>query len=145
MASRSTETIVGAFVLLGLASLAYLAINLGNLSLGAERYVVYAQFESASGLKPGASVEVAGVEVGRVDDISLAVDRARVTLSLDKSIKLQEDAIASIRTKGIIGDKYVQISLGGSDRIIPPGGLIRETESPIQLEELIRRFVLGKV
>lgn len=145
MASRSTETIVGAFVLLGLASLAYLAINLGNLSLGAERYVVYAQFESASGLKPGASVEVAGVEVGRVDDISLAVDRARVTLSLDKRIKLQEDAIASIRTKGIIGDKYVQISLGGSDRIIPPGGLIRETESPIQLEELIRRFVLGKV
>lgn len=145
MASRSTETIVGAFVLLGLASLAYLAINLGNLSLGAERYVVYAQFESASGLKPGASVEVAGVEVGRVDEITLAVDRARVTLSLAKSVKLQEDAIASIRTKGIIGDKYVQISLGGSDRIIPPGGLIRETESPIQLEEIIRRFVLGKV
>ncbi|MBI3091584.1 MAG: outer membrane lipid asymmetry maintenance protein MlaD [Candidatus Tectomicrobia bacterium] len=145
MASRSTETIVGAFVLLGLASLAYLAINLGNLSLGAERYVVYAQFESAAGLKPGASVEVAGVEVGRVDEITLAVDRARVTLSLAKSVKLQDDAIASIRTKGIIGDKYVQISLGGSNRIIPPGGLIRETESPIQLEELIRRFVLGKV
>ena len=145
MTTRRIETIVGLFVLAGLAGLAYIAVSLGDFSFGTQSFQVYAEFDSVAGLKRGASVEVAGVDVGRVERIYLKEDRAILTLSLHKSVKLQEDAIASIRTKGLIGNKYVRISLGGSSRYIAPGGRIMETESPIEIEELIRRFALGKI
>ena len=141
------ELAVGFFLLLGILSLAYISINLGKLEIvGRNAYIVYAEFEKAGGIKPKAIVEIAGVEVGTVKSVRITKDyRAQVSIEIDKNIKLQEDAIASIKTKGLIGEQYVQISPGGSDKMIQNGGKIRETESAIDIEELISKYVFGKV
>jgi phospholipid/cholesterol/gamma-HCH transport system substrate-binding protein len=146
MRKGNLELVVGIFVLAGLACLAYLAIHLGKMEIWGRGYQVVANFDNVSGLKEGASVEVAGVNVGRVDSIRLTQgDRARVAMRLDLDLKLHSDAIASIRTKGIIGDKFVKISPGAAEKLIPPGGTIRDTESSIDLEELLSSYIHGKV
>ena len=147
MKKYNMELAVGFFLLLGILSLAYISINLGKLEIvGRDGYTVYAEFEKAGGIKPKAIVEMAGVEVGTVKSVGITGDyRARVELTIDKNIKLQEDAIASIKTKGLIGEQFLQISPGGSDKIIPDGGKIRETESAVDIEELISKYVFGKV
>jgi phospholipid/cholesterol/gamma-HCH transport system substrate-binding protein len=137
---------VGLFVILGVLALAYLSIKLGKVTLFTARgYLVTADFPSVGGLRPGASVEIAGVEVGRVEAIRLVDYQARVVLRLNPDVQLQEDAIASIKTKGLIGEKFIRISPGASERLIPPGGRIREVEAPVDLEELISKYVFGKV
>jgi phospholipid/cholesterol/gamma-HCH transport system substrate-binding protein len=88
---------------------------------------------------------MAGVNVGRVQSITLSGGDAMVTLQLDNSIKLSKDSIASIRTKGVLGEKYIRLSMGGSSSVIKPGGKIRETEPPIDIEKLIGDFIFGKV
>ena len=146
MRKGNLELVVGLFVLLGLGCLAYLAIHLGKMEIMGSGYQVLVNFDNISGLKKGAAVEVAGVEVGRVESIRLSPgDRANVTLRLEPGLKLHDDAIASIRTKGIIGDKFVKLSPGSSEKIVPPGGKIRDTESAIDLEELISSYIHGKV
>ena len=137
---------VGFFVALGILALGYLSIKLGRVTfLAGGGYQVIAEFPSVGGLKPGASVEIAGVEVGRVDAIGLADYQARVTLRVNGDVKLQDDAIASIKTKGLIGEKFIRISPGASEKLIPPGGRIREVEAPVDLEEQISKYVFGKV
>jgi phospholipid/cholesterol/gamma-HCH transport system substrate-binding protein len=117
---------VGIFVILGIVALGYLSIQLGQVSfLGGRGYAVTVDFPSVGGLKSGSAVEIAGVEIGRVE--------------------LQEDVIASIKTKGLIGEKYIRISPGGSDKIIPPNGRIREVEAPVDFEELLSKYIFGKV
>ena len=144
MTQTRTEIIVGVFVLVGIACLGYLAIKLGKLEvLGNSGYRVYADFPSVAGLKIGDPVEIAGVKVGRVDAMGLADDRARLELRMQDGIKLQEDVIASVRARGLIGDKFVLITPGASDKIIPPGGKIRETESPPDIPDLIGKIVGG--
>ena len=144
MTQTRTEIIVGFFVLLGIACLGYLAIKLGKLEvLGNSGYTVYADFPSVAGLKNGDPVEIAGVRIGRVETIRLAEDRARLELRLQEDIKLQEDVIASVRARGLIGDKFVLITPGASDKIIAPGGRIRETDSPPDIPDLIGKFVGG--
>jgi len=139
-----TEVIVGFFVLVGIACLGYLAIKLGKLEvLGSSGYSVYADFPSVAGLKLGDPVEIAGVRVGRVEQMGLAEDRARLHLRILDDVKLQEDVIASVRARGLIGDKFVLITPGASDKIIPPGGRIRETESPPDIPDLIGKIVGG--
>jgi phospholipid/cholesterol/gamma-HCH transport system substrate-binding protein len=146
MKRGNLELVVGTFVLAGLACLAYLAIHLGKMEVIGSGYQVVATFDNISGLKKGASVEGAGVDVGRVEAIQISPgDRAQVTLRLDLGLKLHDDAIASIRTKGIIGDKFVKLSPGSSEKVISPGGKIRDTESAIDLEELIGSYIHGKV
>ncbi len=146
MKRGTLELVVGVFVLAGLACLAWLAIHLGKMEFIGSGYQVAATFDNISGLKKGAAIEVAGVGVGRVEDIQLAPgDRATVTMKLEPDLKLHDDAIASIRTKGIIGDKFVKLSPGSSENIITPGGKIRDTESAIDLEELISSYIHGKV
>jgi phospholipid/cholesterol/gamma-HCH transport system substrate-binding protein len=146
MKRSNLELVVGIFVLAGLACLAYLAIHLGKMEVFGSGYVVTADFDNISGLKPGAAVEVAGVEVGKVDTIRLTPgDRAKLVLRLNSGLQLHDDAIASIRTKGIIGDKFVKLSMGNSDKLIAPGGKIRETESAVEWEELISKYIHGKV
>jgi len=147
MKKFNLEIAVGFFLLLGILSLAYISINLGKLEIvGKDGYTIYAEFEKAGGIKPKAVVEIAGVEVGTVKSVGINSDyRAVVELSIEKDIKLQEDAIASIKTKGLIGEQYVQISPGGSDKLIANGGKLRETESAIDIEELISKYVFGKV
>ncbi len=137
---------VGLFVLLGIVALGYLSVKLGRVSLlGATGYTVTADFPSVGGLKAGSTVEIAGVEIGRVEGIGLADYQARVTLRITSGVKLQEDSIASIKTKGLIGEKYLRISPGGSDRIIPPNGRIREVEAPVDFEELLSKYIFGKI
>jgi phospholipid/cholesterol/gamma-HCH transport system substrate-binding protein len=139
-----TDILVGIFVLVGLICLGYLAIRLGKLEVfGAQGYVVLADFVSVAGLKLGDPVEIAGVRVGRVEGMGLADDRARLRLRISDAVKLQEDVIASVRARGLIGDKFVLLAPGGSDKIIPPGGRIRETESPPDIPDLIGKFVGG--
>jgi phospholipid/cholesterol/gamma-HCH transport system substrate-binding protein len=146
MKRANLELTVGFFVLLGLVCLAYLAINLGKIEIYGEGYQINANFDNASGLKIGAPVEVAGVEVGRVVSIDLTpMNQARVGLKMHPGLKIHDDAIASIRTKGIIGDKFIKLSAGASEKLIPPGGTIINTESGIDLEELIGAYIHGKI
>lgn len=144
MTQTRTEILVGIFVLVGIVCLGYLAIRLGKLELlGNQGYVVYADFASIAGIKVGDPVEIAGVKVGKVESVGLAEDKARLGLLVNDQVKLQEDAIASVRARGLIGDKFVLISLGASDRLIAPGGRIRDTESPPDITELIGKLVGG--
>jgi phospholipid/cholesterol/gamma-HCH transport system substrate-binding protein len=142
-----TEIVVGLFVAVGIACLGYLAIKLGKLEVfGASGYTVIADFPSVAGLKVGDPVEIAGVKIGRVESLGLSEDdRARLTLRLSDGVKLQDDAIASVRARGLIGDKFVLITPGASDKIVPPGGKIRETESPPDIPDLIGKIVGGDV
>jgi len=148
MKRAAMETVVGIFVLIGLLCLAYLSIKLGKMELfGGDYYQVQAEFDSVSGLKNGASVEIAGVEVGRVGRILFdpKSDMAKVYLQIKLGTKLSDDVIASVRTRGIIGDKFVKLSPGGSDKFILPGGNIRNTESSIDIEEMISHYIQGKI
>ena len=140
------ELSVGIFILAGILCLGYLSIRLAKMEiLGKEGYEIYAIFSDIGGLKEGASVVIAGVTVGRVRDITMEDYEAKVVLSFPKEVKLQEDAIASIKTKGMIGEKFIQITPGGSEKIIEPGGRIRETQPAVDMEQLISKFVFGKL
>lgn len=139
------EVVVGIFLLMGIFALGYISVRLGKMEVfGLGGYVIYADFPTVGGLKEGAAVEIAGVGVGRVQDIALVNYRARITLLINNGIELQEDTIASVKTKGLIGEKYVQLSPGGSDEIIAPGDKIREVEPPLDLEEMIGSLIFGK-
>jgi phospholipid/cholesterol/gamma-HCH transport system substrate-binding protein len=146
MEKTKLEIVVGVFVFIGLVCLGYLSIKLGKLELvGGSVYEVEAQFNSASGLKPGSTVEIAGVEVGRVRGITLIEDRAKVKLAVNNTVKLYTDTIASIKTRGIIGEKFLALSPGGGGDLLKPGDTIRDTESGLDLEELVSQYVHGKV
>lgn len=140
----NVETAVGIFVLAGILCLAWLSVRLGRLEIvEGDTVRIDAEFSSVSGLKKDAAVEIAGVEVGKVDSIAEKDYKAMVTMRIRKGIPLQEDAIASIRTRGLIGDRYVSLSPGASDRLIPPGGKIRETEPAVDLEGILGQFIHG--
>ena len=146
MERTKVNVAVGLFLVLGILALGYLSIRLGRVSfLGGTGYLVTADFPSVGGLKAGSGVEIAGVLIGRVESIGLADYQARVVLRLNSGVKIQDDSIASIKTKGLIGEKYIRISPGGSDKTIPPNGRIREVEAPVDLEELISKYIFGKV
>ncbi|MFQ5840836.1 MAG: outer membrane lipid asymmetry maintenance protein MlaD [Thermodesulfobacteriota bacterium] len=140
------ELSVGLFIIAGIICLGYLSIKLGKMEvLGSKGYEVYAIFSNSGGLKTGSSVVIAGVDVGRVKGITLEDYQARVILNLPENLDIQEDAIASIKTRGLIGEKYIEITPGGSEKLIPPGGRIRETQPAVDLEQLISNFVFGKI
>ncbi|MCX5721511.1 MAG: outer membrane lipid asymmetry maintenance protein MlaD [Nitrospirae bacterium] len=146
MEKAKLEIMVGFFVLVGILCLGYLSIKLGKLELvGGDVYEVDAQFNTASGLKAGSTVEIAGVEVGRVRGITLNEDRAMVKLAVNNTVKLYTDTIASIKTRGIIGEKFLALSPGGGGDPLKPGETIRDTESGLDLEELVSQYVHGKV
>ncbi len=134
-------SVVG-FLLVGALSQLYLFTQLGEVSLHqAGGYTISADFSNASGLEPGSVVEIAGVQVGQVTGIQLIGTRARVMLNLRDDVHLQDDAIASIQTKGLLGGRYLLITPGGSEKLIPPGGKLRETESPLDLPGLIAAYI----
>ena len=138
----TVEFFVGLFTMAGVAAAGYLAVGLGGLDLGgSDKYELYAEFDNISGLKNGASVEIAGVPIGEVSEIRLKDPMALVTLRLVKSIQIRDDDIASIRTKGIIGDRYIKISRGASDLYIQPGKTMTETESVVDIEDIIGKIV----
>jgi phospholipid/cholesterol/gamma-HCH transport system substrate-binding protein len=140
------ELAVGLFIIAGVICLGYLSIKLGKMEIVGERgYEIYGIFSNVGGLKAGSSVEIAGVNVGQVKSVRLENYQANVVLNLPNGLKVQEDAIVSVKTKGLIGEKYVEITPGGSEKIIKPGGRILETQSPIDIEELISKFIFGRI
>jgi len=142
------ELSVGLFFIIGILCLAYLSIRLGKMEvIGNRGTAIYAEFSNVGGLKDGAVVEIAGVEVGRVKDITLDLDNyeAKVQLLIQPKVQIQEDAIASIKTRGLVGEKYIEISAGGSEKIVRSGGKIRDTQPPFDLEKAISKLVFGKV
>ena len=144
-ASRTTQFIVGIFGLVGIAALSVLAFTLGKIPLIAKpHYMLFAMFDNVSGLKVNDAAQIAGVKVGKVSSIILSQknERARVALMIDEGIMVDDQAIASIKTSGIIGDKYVAISIGGGDPL-KDGGTIQQTESSFVLEDAIGQLVNG--
>jgi phospholipid/cholesterol/gamma-HCH transport system substrate-binding protein len=135
---------VGLFLLVGLSCMAYLSFKLGDINVwGSSDYEVSARFSNVGGLKDKAEVTMAGVVIGQVRDIRLKDGQAVLTLSINKNVRLEEDVIASIKTMGIIGDKYVSISPGASEEEIKAGGMIQDTQPPLDIENLVSKFVFG--
>lgn len=148
MKQTKLEFLVGGFVLLGLAAVAYLTVKLGAGSLiGGSTYDVEARFTSVSGLNTGSNVVVAGVPVGRVEAIRMEPSEytAIVTLRLKADLKLPSDSMASVKTTGLIGDKYVSLSPGADETYLKPGERITMTESAVDLESLIGKMAFGSV
>lgn len=145
MNNRTIEFLVGCFVLIGLVAVLYLAIQVGSARFfGSDSYELEARFSSASGVNPGSRVDIAGVRVGTVKDITLSENfYAMVTLELPNSLKLDDDTIASVKTSGLIGDRYIQLSPGGSGFPLEPGDVIVDTEAAMDIENLISKFALG--
>ena len=143
-ASRTTQFIVGIFGLLGIVAIVILSVRLGNLSLfPPPGYMLYANFDNIAGLKTGDVVEIAGVQVGKVVDIRLTQngERARVTLRIKQNVQIDNDAIASIKTSGLLGDKYVAIALGSGEKTLADGGTIRQTEPAFIIEDAIGNVI----
>jgi phospholipid/cholesterol/gamma-HCH transport system substrate-binding protein len=140
---------VGIFVVIGLFCVGYMTVKLGNVGLlGDDSYSLFARFTSVSGLRTGSSIQMLGIEVGRVDDFTMDQENqmAVVEFRINKGIKIYDDAIASIKTEGLIGDRYVSIDPGGgTDELLQPGGTITETESPTDIQELISKYAFGDV
>ena len=144
MKKMNLEMIVGLFLLAGFASFSYLAVKMGDINpFASETYPLSARFTSISGLKAGATIEVAGVTVGKVSqgDLDAGEYEAVVYMDIDKQVLLTDDSIASIRTAGIIGDKFIKLTAGGSDIILEAGDEIEETEPSISLEELVSKYI----
>jgi phospholipid/cholesterol/gamma-HCH transport system substrate-binding protein len=141
-ASRTTQLIVGIFAILGIVALAVLSLSLGKISLfPPPGYTLYASFDNISGLKVGDQVQMAGVQVGKVVDIQIKDNRAQVAMRIHDGVKIDDQAIAAIKTSGIIGDKYVSIQLGPGDHDLANGGTIQETQSAFVLEDAIAQLI----
>ena len=140
------ELVVGVFLLAGILCLGYLSVRLGKVDVwGKPGYRVFAVFSDIGGLRDGAPVEVAGVEVGQVEGIRLEDYEARVVLRVKPGLVLREDTIVSVKTRGLIGEKFIQIRPGAADDVIRPGGRIRQTESAVDLEAIISKYAFGEL
>jgi phospholipid/cholesterol/gamma-HCH transport system substrate-binding protein len=148
MKRYSLETVVGIFVVIGLLCVAYMTVKLGKVSLfGDNYYSLYARFSSVSGLREGSPIEIDGIEIGRVERLTLDQEKQLplVTLRIRKGVRVYDDASAAIKTAGLIGDKFVNIDPGGSGEVLKPGGTITETTSAVDIEELISKYAFGDI
>lgn len=147
MNSRKIEFLVGCFMLTGIGAVLYLAIQVGSARFfGGDNYTLQARFSSTSGVNVGSRVEIAGVRVGTVKSIQLSDNfYSIVTFDLPNKIQLDDDTIVSIKTAGLIGDRYLDISPGGSGLSLEAGDLIVDTESALDIESLISRFAFGGI
>ena len=142
------EIVVGMFLIIGFVAIGWLALQLGEVPLLTESksYTLYAEFDNIAGVKAGADIQIAGVKVGTVKDLALSEDAyAKVAMQVDRDVEVPVDSIASVKSMGIIGDKFIQISLGGDEEVFEEGGVITDTESAVDLESLISKFAFGKV
>ncbi len=148
MKKSKLELLAGIFVLLGLAAVAYLTIKLGSGEfIGGDSYLIEARFANAGGLSSGSTVQLAGVQVGRVEGIRMdpADYSAIATMRIVNAVKLPTDTMASIKTTGLIGDKYVALAPGADEASLDAGSRITMTESAVDLESLIGKMAFGKV
>ena len=141
-ATRTTQFIVGIFAILGMAALGILSLSLGKITIFPQPgYTLYASFDNISGLKTSDQVQLAGVQIGKVAGIMLKDEQARITMRINEGVEIDSDAIAAVKTSGIIGDKYVSIQLGPSDKILKDGDKIRQTQSAFVLEDAIGQLI----
>lgn len=147
MKRGTVETSVGVFVLIGLLCVGYLTIKLGKMEwVSSDHYTVAAKFSSVSGLKEGALVEIAGVQVGKIESITLDKEdmTALVVLRVKNGIELDDETIASVKTSGLIGDKYIRLQPGGGFEMLADGDRIVETQSAVDIEEMVGKYVFGE-
>ena len=148
MKKYSIETTVGIFVVIGLICVGYMTVKLGKVSLfGEDTYPLYARFASVSGLRVGSSVEIYGIEVGSVTSLGIDAERQMgvVGMKINKGVKVYDDAAATIKSAGLIGDKYVKIDPGGAGEVLKPRGIITQTSVPADIEDLIGKYAFGDV
>jgi phospholipid/cholesterol/gamma-HCH transport system substrate-binding protein len=148
MKKFSMETVVGIFVVAGLICVGYMTVKLGKVSfLGSDQYTVYARFPSVSGLREGSPVEIHGIEVGTIGRLTIDQEKqmALAALRIDLGVKIYDDASATIKTAGLIGDKLIKVDPGGSGEVLKDGGTITETSTPPDIDELIGKYAFGDV
>ena len=146
MKKYSIETAVGIFVVIGLICVGYMTIKLGKVSLfGDDTYPIYARFASVSGLRVGSSVEIYGIQVGTVTSLDIDSEKQMgvVGMTISKGMKVYDDAAATIKSAGLIGDKYVKIDPGGAGVVLKPGGMMTQTSVPADIEDLIGKYAFG--
>lgn len=148
MKNSYADIFVGFFLIIGFLALSWLALQLGEVPwlTGSKTYLISAEFSNISGVKSGADVQIAGVKIGTVRDLSLNEDAyALVLMQVDNDVQIPVDSIASVKSKGIIGDKFIQITLGGDEELFSEGDVITDTESAVDIESLISKFAFGDV
>ena len=148
MKKNRYETVAGIFVLIGLVCVGFMTVKLGNVRLwGHDTSPLYARFNSVSGLRAGNPVEMLGIQIGEVANFKLDQEKQVVIVEfkINEGIKVYDDAIASIKTSGLIGDRYVSLDAGGGGLILKPGGVITQTESPPDLSDLIGKYAFGDI
>jgi phospholipid/cholesterol/gamma-HCH transport system substrate-binding protein len=148
MQRYSKESVVGIFVLIGLACIGYMTVKLGDIGLFEDdTYTLMARFSKVTGLKAGSTVNMLGLEIGRVGKMHMDQDKqmAVVELRIQKGVRVYEDAIASIKTEGLIGDRYVSIDAGGGGAELKPGDTITETEAPTDIMDMVSKYAFGDV
>ncbi len=142
------DIVVGMFLVVGFAALGWLALQLGEIPwvTASKSYTLLSEFDNISGIKAGADIQIAGVKIGTVGELTLNEDAfAVVPMKINRAVQVPVDSIASVKSKGIIGDKFIQITLGGDEEVFKPGDVLRDTESAVDLESLISKFAFGQV
>ncbi|PKN51321.1 MAG: outer membrane lipid asymmetry maintenance protein MlaD [Deltaproteobacteria bacterium HGW-Deltaproteobacteria-13] len=148
MKKYTMETIVGIFVIFGLICVGYMTVKLGKVDIfGDKSYTLIAKFTTVAGLRIGSPVHILGIDVGRVERITIDQEnlKAVVEIKIKKDIKIYDDAIASIKTEGLIGDKYLSIDPGGGGSLLANKGVITDTQAAVDVEELISKYAFGDV
>ena len=148
MKKYSKETMVGIFVIIGLLCIAYMAVNLGNMGfIGENTYSLYGKFNTVSGLRVGNPVNMLGLEIGRVEKFTMDQENqvVQVEFKINKGVEVYDDAIASVKTEGLIGDKFVEIDAGGGGDLLADGDTITDTNSPTSIMDMISKYAFGDV
>ena len=148
MKKYSKETMVGIFVVIGLACIGYMTVNLGNVGFfGDNTYSLYANFSTVTGLREGNPINMLGLEIGRVEKFTMDQENQQVLVQfkINKGIEVYDDAIASVKTEGLIGDKYVAVDPGGGGDLLADGDTITDTNSPTDIMDLISKYAFGDV
>jgi phospholipid/cholesterol/gamma-HCH transport system substrate-binding protein len=148
MKKYSKETVVGIFVVIGLFCIGYMTVKLGNVGFfGENTYSLYGKFNTVTGLRVGNPVNMLGLEIGRVEHFSMDQENQQVVVEfkINKGIEVYDDAIASIKTEGLIGDKYVAVDPGGGGDLLADGDTITDTNSPTDIMDLVSKYAFGDV
>ena len=148
MKKYSKETVVGIFVVIGLICIGYMTVKLGNVGfVGDNSYSLFANFNTVTGLRQGNPINMLGLEIGKVEKFTLDQDneQVKVEFKINKGIEIYDDAIASIKTEGLIGDKYVAIDPGGGGDLLANGDTITDTNSPTDIMDLVSKYAFGDV
>ena len=148
MKKYSKETVVGIFVVIGLFCIGYMTVKLGNVGFfGENNYSLFANFTTVTGLREGNPVNMLGLEIGRVHKFTMDQENqvVKVEFKINNGIEIFDDAIASVKTEGLIGDKYVSLDPGGGGDLLANGDIITDTNSPTDIMDLISKYAFGDV